>query len=281
MRAERIDLPIERARRYRPRCRRGPTRRGRPAGPCGGEPAAGPATERPSGCAPRGRPRRPRRCPRSVVGVVDPAVPIDDRLGIGGEHRVRLKRPDLADEVLAQDQVVREGAVRHVEEGDPGVPDDVGGGALLALAQGRELEGIGVGILAPASPLVQHTSQPTDPLSIQRRPSPAGPNSASSGCAAMTMNLSGRQSCGWVAALPARSFLPRLAAPRASRAGHDGPRPASRVPRRAPRGPSAAWPSALTFGQTRTIRPSGSIRNVDRPTPMYVLPERRFSPHAP
>ena len=35
---------------------------------------------------------------------------------------------------------------------------------------------------------------------------------------------------------------------------------------------SAAWPSGFTFGQVRTIWPSGSTRNVVRATPMYVLP---------
>src|SRR6186997_383670 len=49
----------------------------------------------------------------------------------------------------------------------------------------------------PWSPLVQHTSQPSDPASIQRAAVPAGPNSASSGCAAMTMNRAGRH--GWSA----------------------------------------------------------------------------------
>ena len=45
----------------------------------------------------------------------------------------------------------------------------------------------------PWSPLVQHTSQPAEPSSIQRATVPAGPKSASSGWAAMTMNRAGRQ----------------------------------------------------------------------------------------
>src|SRR5262245_56240187 len=48
----------------------------------------------------------------------------------------------------------------------------------------------------PASPLVQHTSQPVEPWSIQAAAVAAGPKSASSGWAAMTMNRAGRQVCG-------------------------------------------------------------------------------------
>src|SRR5262245_57951388 len=47
----------------------------------------------------------------------------------------------------------------------------------------------------PASPLVQHTSQPVEPSSIQRAAVAAGPKSASSGWATITMNRSGRQGC--------------------------------------------------------------------------------------
>src|SRR5512141_112888 len=45
----------------------------------------------------------------------------------------------------------------------------------------------------PWSPLVQHTSQPWEPASIQRAAVAAGPKSASSGWATMSRNRSGRQ----------------------------------------------------------------------------------------
>ena len=49
---------------------------------------------------------------------------------------------------------------------------------------------------APASPLVQHTSQPSEPSAIQRAAVAAGPKSASSGWATITMNRAGRQRVG-------------------------------------------------------------------------------------
>src|SRR3954468_5515316 len=48
----------------------------------------------------------------------------------------------------------------------------------------------------PASPLVQQTSQPAEPCSIHDAAVAAGPKSASSGCAAMTMNRAGRHVWG-------------------------------------------------------------------------------------
>ena len=51
-----------------------------------------------------------------MVGVVDPAALVDDRLGVGGEDRVRAEGPDLAHELLAQGEVVGEGAVGLVED---------------------------------------------------------------------------------------------------------------------------------------------------------------------
>ena len=79
----------------------------------------------PAPCEPRERHRVARRRVdrvdrgdprRSVVGVVDPAALVDDRLGVGGEDRVRPERPDLADELLAQGEVVGERAVGLVQE---------------------------------------------------------------------------------------------------------------------------------------------------------------------
>src|SRR6476661_3582392 len=68
----------------------------------------------------------------------------------------------------------------------------------------------------PWSPLVQHTSQPSDPASIQRAAVPAGPNSASSGCAAMTMNLAGRHVWSARASWAANSVIGPPGAPRAA-----------------------------------------------------------------
>ena len=55
---------------------------------------------------------------------------------------------------------------------------------------------------APASPLVQHTSQPAEPSSIQRAAVAAGPKSASSGWATITMNRAGRHAWAVAAGSP-------------------------------------------------------------------------------
>ena len=43
----------------------------------------------------------------------------------------------------------------------------------------------------------------------------------------------------------------------------------------------AAWPSALTLCQARSMRPCSSTRKVERSTPMLVWPNLVFSPQAP
>src|SRR5690349_23949192 len=73
-----------------------------------------------------------------VVRVVDPGATRERVLRVRGEDGVRTERSDLADEVLAQDQVVDEAAVRHVQERDALVADDLRGRPLLALADRSE-----------------------------------------------------------------------------------------------------------------------------------------------
>ena len=134
---------------------------------------------------------------RPVVGVVHAAVAVEQRLRVDGQDGVRPERPDLAHELLAQGEVVGEGAVGLVQERDarrsprcrprPAAPPR----AARASSSGSVRQSS-----APASPLVQHTSQPAEPSSIQRAAVAAGPKSASSGCATITMNRSGRQACG-------------------------------------------------------------------------------------
>src|SRR5436190_1722749 len=100
----------------------------------------------------------------------------------------------------------------------------------------------------PASPLVQHTSQPVEPSSIHRAAVPAGPKSASSGWPATTMNRPGRHEWGesFIAAVPpcgpvvsprvaGLSFRPRLrSSPPTSEASTRGRNTHSRGPRRGP-----------------------------------------------
>src|SRR6478735_9312330 len=75
--------------------------------------------------------------------------------------------------------------------------------------------GAAVGSSPPWSPLVQHTSQPLAPSSIQRAAVPAGPKSASSGWATMTMNRAGRQA--WCSRGAASVIEPRTTSPEVRR----------------------------------------------------------------
>jgi len=83
-----------------------------------------------------------------VVGVVHAAVAVEEDVGVGREDRVGPERPDLADEQLAQREVVREGTVWLVEVGHALVADDPGGFVLLPLALGGQVERVAVGVLA-------------------------------------------------------------------------------------------------------------------------------------
>ena len=83
-----------------------------------------------------------------VVGVVDAAIAVEEGLGVGRQDRVRSKGPDLADQHLAQREVVGQPAVGLVEERDPGVPDDPGRGPLLRFAERCQRQRIGIRVLA-------------------------------------------------------------------------------------------------------------------------------------
>ena len=54
-----------------------------------------------------------------MVGVVDAAVVVEERLGVRREDGVRPEGADLAHEQLAQREVVRQRAVRPVQEARP------------------------------------------------------------------------------------------------------------------------------------------------------------------
>ena len=82
----------------------------------------------------RGHARQP------VVDVVHAAVAVEDRLGVDRQHRVGTELADLADELLAQGEVVGERPVRLVEEADVVVAHDLRRGPLLALAERAELD---------------------------------------------------------------------------------------------------------------------------------------------
>ena len=97
-----------------------------------------------------------------MVRVVDATVPVEQRLGVRREDGVRAEGPDLADQLLAQGQVVGERAVGLVQEGHAGIADDRGRGALFGLSRrAASSSGSASGSSPPWSPLVQHTSQPS------------------------------------------------------------------------------------------------------------------------
>src|ERR1035437_2446949 len=100
-----------------------------------------------------------------MVGVVDPTARIDHDFGILGKDRIRPERPDLADEKLAQDEVVDQGAVRLMQEAHPGVAYDFRRSALLMLAQLSQSNGICVRVLA-ALVAAGAADQPADGCTI-------------------------------------------------------------------------------------------------------------------
>ena len=153
-------------------------------------------------CEPRERHRVARRrvgrvdrrhARGAVVGVVHAVGAVEDRLGVGREDGVRTEGADLADELLAEGQVVGQRTVGSVEERDPGVADHVGRGPLLRLADRRQLERVEVRVLAARVAARAAHEPASEPSAIQRAHVAAGPKSASSGWPAMTMKRAGRQ----------------------------------------------------------------------------------------
>jgi len=103
-----------------------------------------------------------------VVGVVDAAEAVEHDLRVRRQDGIRPKRPDLADELLAQREIVLERAVGLVEEGDALVADDRRGGRLLGLPQGGQLERIEVRIL-PAGVSARSADEPADRARVDPR----------------------------------------------------------------------------------------------------------------
>ena len=131
---------------------------------------------------------------RPMVGVVHAAV------ARGTASRGRWRGPRPGRRSGSRGRAARAGRGRWrgrrrlVEERDAGVADDGGGGPLLAPRGGPPAPAGRVRVLAARRRRsVQQTSQPAEPASIQRAAVAAGPKSASSGWAAMTMNRAGRQ----------------------------------------------------------------------------------------
>ena len=219
---------------------------------------------------------------RAVVGVVDAAVAVEDDLRVGGEHGVRSERPDLADEVLAEGEVVVECAVGLVEERHARVADDVGGDPLLLFAQRRERHRIEVGVLA-AGIATRAADEPADRALVDpargrcggaevgvvgvgddehesRRPPVVRDVSLNETCPKATGIVScagkhrGYDVRSRLRSSPPTSEVSFLCPASAARARHPA-RAACSSSRAA--STSAAWPSGLTFGQARAIRPSG------------------------
>ena len=145
-------------------------------------------------------------------------------------------------------------AVRHVQERHARVADDLGGGALLSLPS-RELEGVHVRVLAA---LV--AARAADEPALRALVDPARGSRGRPEVGVIRVRRDHHESL--------RSPGVRLldGSPGQRLVGH----PAARAARSSPSASStsAACPSALTFGQARATRPSGSMRKVERMTPM-------------
>ena len=133
----------------------------------------------------------------AMVDVVHAAVVVEHVLRVHGEDRVRPERPDLAHELLAQGEVVGERAVGLVEERDavvarrsprrPAAPSRAAPRARAGRCASRPRR---------RRRWCSTRASPCEPSAIQRAAVAAGPKSASSGWATITMNRAGRQSWG-------------------------------------------------------------------------------------
>ena len=146
------------------------------------------------------------------------------------------------------DKVVHERAIRHVQEGDARVADHLRCGSLLALARRGELERIDVGILA-ALVAARAADEPAHGALIDpRRSRGRRPEVGVIGVRGDDHESRRTPVVRDRGGIRFRRCLLRHAAARAARSSPSAWRT------------SAAWPSALTFGQARAMRPSGSIR---------------------
>ena len=204
----------------------------------------------------RGHPRH------AVVDVVHAPVVVEDRLRVDRQDRVGPERADLADEELAQREVVGERAVGLVEERHARVADDLRRRLLLRFAERAELERVrppvvvaGIALRAAHEPARRAL---VDPAGRRRR----------------------RPEVGVVGVGDDHHEPGR--APGVGRGrglvGHCGSSRGSGQPAWLARASSSAsrtcsaWPSAFTLAHVRTTLPSGPTRKLDRPMPMYVLP---------
>ena len=85
---------------------------------------------------------------RPVVRVVDAAAAVEEDLRVVGQHRVRPELADLADQQLAERQLVGERAVRLVEEPDVVIADDGGRRRCSASRVAASSSGSMLGVLA-------------------------------------------------------------------------------------------------------------------------------------
>jgi hypothetical protein len=81
------------------------------------------------------------------VRVQEAAVRLDDSARVGRAQGVGPERADEPHELLTQGQVVGHGTLRPMEEGDAGVSQPRGGGALGTLAARSDLERIGRSVI--------------------------------------------------------------------------------------------------------------------------------------
>ncbi len=77
-----------------------------------------------------------------------PPPSVNDDFRVAAHDRVGLEGADLADEQLAEREIVHEAPVRLMQEAHPRIAHDRGRPSLLLLARPGELDGIEIGVLA-------------------------------------------------------------------------------------------------------------------------------------
>ena len=184
-----------------------------------------------------------------------------------GQHRVRPERADLADELLSKRQLVRKGTVGLVQERDPRVADDLRGASLLDFTQRCQIERIESGVLT-----ARVTARTADQPARRSRVDPARGRRRGSEIRVVGMSHDHHEPVGppRVMNVRRRRNVARSHSSGAKPGGVQDVRAALAVSRVART--SAACPSALTFGHAYAMRPSGSIRKLERWMPMYWRP---------
>jgi hypothetical protein len=131
----------------------------------------------------------------AVVGVVDVAVAVEDRLRVAGDDDFRLVTADEPGDFLAQEYGWLQFAIGLAQEDGLFYAEDGVGGALFLFADGGKsrlvIGGMGMGSFEPAEPSVIMTVMISHPVAAHFARVPATVKSWSSGWAWMDIAILG------------------------------------------------------------------------------------------